>query len=374
VASKAGSISLDVVLDFARESAPAPAGALFLCLLREAGADVAGMKFAASLGIDHPIIKAPLAGAGDTPELVAAVSEAGGLGILGAAYLQPEAIRAAARRIRDLTTRPFGLNLFAPLQPAPVLDTALALQRLAPWFEELSLPPPAELPTQPHPDFGAQLEAVLASAPALFSFAFGEIPAEAVEAARRQGIFLLGTATTVEEAVGLRRSGVDAVVAQGSEAGGHRGTYATSFEAGMVGTMALVPQVADAIDAPVIASGGIMDGRGIAAALALGAAAVQLGTAFLTCPEAGTPPPYREALLGAAEDSTRITAAFSGRPARGIDNRFLSEMADAEILDFPYQNALTRPLRTRAAELSATVTPSQPSPGGFSRHRRIEAR
>jgi nitronate monooxygenase len=172
-----------------------------------------------------------------------------------------------------------------------------------------------------------------------------------VEAVKNRGICLIGTATTVAEAVGLRRSGVDAVVAQGSEAGGHRGSYTASFEAGMIGTMALVPQMADAVDVPVIASGGIMDGRGIAAALALGAAAVQLGTAFLTCPEAGTPAPYRRALLDSAEDSTRITPAFSGRPARGIDNRFLREMADAEILPFPWQNALTRPLRTRAAEL-----------------------
>ncbi|MEA3051981.1 MAG: nitronate monooxygenase [Sphingomonadales bacterium] len=310
------------------------------------------MKFAASLGIDHPILKAPLAGAGDTPELVAAVSEAGGLGILGAAYLQPDSIRAAARRIRELTSRPFGLNLFAPIPPAPLpADAGPALRRLAPWFEELALPAPDELPAEPHPDFGEQLQAVLDSMPAVFSFAFGETPPEAVAALKGRGIFLIGTATTVEEAVGLRRSGVDAVVAQGSEAGGHRGTYATGFEAGMVGTMALVPQMADAIDAPVIASGGIMDGRGIAAALALGAAAVQLGTAFLTCPEAGTPPPYRRALLDAAEDSTRITAAFSGRPARGIDNPFLREMAEAEILPFPWQNALTRPLRTKAAEL-----------------------
>jgi nitronate monooxygenase len=310
------------------------------------------MTFVASLGIGQPIIKAPLAGAGDTPELVAAVSEAGGLGIFGAAYLQPDAIRATVRRIRALTSRPFGLNLFAPIPPAPLpADWGPALRRLAPWFEELSLPPPDELPAEPHPDFDAQMEAVLDSAPAVFSFAFGDIPAEAAEAARGRGIRLIGTATNVAEAVGLVRSGVDAVVAQGSEAGGHRGSYAATFEAGMVGTIALVPQMADAIEMPVIASGGIMDGRGIAAALALGAAAVQLGTAFLTCPEAGTPSPYRKALLEGVEDSTRITDVFSGRPARGIDNRFLREMGGGEILPFPYQNALTRPLRTRAAEL-----------------------
>ncbi|MFL6846580.1 MAG: NAD(P)H-dependent flavin oxidoreductase [Allosphingosinicella sp.] len=310
------------------------------------------MDFLASLGIELPIIKAPLAGAGDTPELVAAVSEAGGLGIFGAAYLQPDAIRDTARRIRELTSRPFGLNLFAPLPPAPLpADADPALSRLEPWFEALSLPAPSALPAEPHPDFDAQLKAVLDCAPAMFSFAFGEIPADAVAALKSRGIGLIGTATNVAEAVGLGRSGVDAVVAQGSEAGGHRGSYVASFEAGMVGTMALVPQMVDAIDVPVIASGGIMDGRGIAAALALGADAVQLGTAFLTCPEAGTPAAYRQALLDSVEDSTRITAAFSGRPARGIDNRFLREMAGGEILPFPWQNALTRPLRTRAAEL-----------------------
>ncbi|HEX8574355.1 MAG TPA: nitronate monooxygenase [Allosphingosinicella sp.] len=310
------------------------------------------MSLAARLGIDHPIIKAPLAGAGDTPELVAAASEAGGLGILGAAYLRPEAIRAAGRRIRELTSRPFGLNLFAPLPAARLpADIKPALARLAPWFEEVALPAPTELPAEPHPDFTAQFEAVLDVAPAVFSFAFGEIPAEAIAAARSRGICLIGTATTVQEALMLQSGGVDAVVAQGSEAGGHRGAFAASFEAGMVGTMALVPQMADALDVPVVASGGIMDGRGVAAALALGASAVQLGTAFLTCPEAGTPPPYRRALLDSGEDSTRITAAFSGRPARGIENRFLRDMAGAEILPFPYQNALTRPLRTRAAEL-----------------------
>jgi nitronate monooxygenase len=167
-------------------------------------------------------------------------------------------------------------------------------------------------------------------------------------------MMLMGTATTVEEAVLLERAGVDAVVLQGSEAGGHRGTFATSFEQGMVGTLALVPQAADAVKVPVVASGGIMDGRGIAAALALGAAGVQMGTAFLTCAEAGIPEAYKDAILAAREHQTRVTRAFSGRHARGIVNRFMTEvdrpeMADA-ILPFPLQNALTRPLREAAAK------------------------
>ena len=167
-------------------------------------------------------------------------------------------------------------------------------------------------------------------------------------------MFLVGTATTVDEAVALERAGVDAVVAQGSEAGGHRGTFAGDFDASLVGTIALVPQVVDAVKVPVIASGGIMDGRGIAAALALGASAVQMGTAFLTCGEAGIPDAYKDAILKAREHETRLTRAFSGRPARGIVNRFMTEVegtgaADA-ILPFPLQNALTRPLRSAAAK------------------------
>jgi nitronate monooxygenase len=152
----------------------------------------------------------------------------------------------------------------------------------------------------------------------------------------------------------LEQAGVDAVVVQGSEAGGHRGTFGTDFGSGMIGTLALVPQVADTIKLPVIASGGIMDGRGIVAALALGASAVQMGTAFLTCDEAGVPEVYKEAILSAREQDTRITRAFSGRPARGIANNFMaaveSQTEPATILPFPHQNALTRPLRTEAGK------------------------
>ena len=177
------------------------------------------------------------------------------------------------------------------------------------------------------------------------------LPAAAIAAIKARGPFLLGTATTVEEAVALERAGVDAVVTQGSEAGGHRGTFATDFEAAMVGTIALVPQVVDAVRVPVVASGGLMDGRGLAAALVLGAAAAQLGTAFLTCDEAGVPAAYKDAILTAREDATRLTRAFSGRPARGIVNRFMTEVDRAGGgLPFPWQNALTRPLRSAAAQ------------------------
>jgi nitronate monooxygenase len=226
-----------------------------------------------------------------------------------------------------------------------------ARQQVAGYYAELGMEPPATL-NGARFSFDDQLAACLESAPAVFSFTFGLIPAPAVAAIRRRGLYLVGTATTVEEATALMELGVDAVVAQGSEAGGHRGTFATSFGAGMVGTMALVPQICDAAQVPVIASGGIMDGRGVAAALALGASAAQLGTAFLTCSEAGVAESYKEAILGAHEDQTRITTAFSGRPARGIANRFLEEMESRQegILPFPLQNRLTRPLRTECSK------------------------
>jgi nitronate monooxygenase len=306
------------------------------------------------LRLTHPIIQAPLAGGGDTPELVAAVCEAGALGFIGAAYLPPPQISAAAQAVRTRTARPFGINLFAPLAaPEAVRDPGPALERVAPFYAELGLPAPA-LPASAGYSFDEQLAAALESGASVFSFTFGVLPASAIAAIKARGLFLIGTATTVAEAVALEQAGVDAVVAQGSEAGGHRGTFAGTFETGMVGTIALVPQMVDAVRVPVIASGGIMDGRGIAAALALGASAVQMGTAFLTCDEAGIPEAYKQAILAAHEDQTRLTRAFSGRPARGIANRFMAEdeRSDAAetILPFPLQNALTRPLRNAAAQ------------------------
>jgi nitronate monooxygenase len=306
------------------------------------------------LGMTHPIIQAPLAGGGDTPALVAAVCNAGGLGFIGAAYLTPEQIDEASREVRTRTSRPFGINLFAPL-PAPDLpsDPKPALERVARFFAELGLPPPV-VPARPRDSFNEQLAAALESGASVFSFTLGILPKNAVEAIKARGMFLIGTASTVEEAIALEKAKVDAIVTQGSEAGGHRATFAADFDSGMIGTISLVPQVVDAVTVPVVASGGIMDGRGIAAALALGASAVQLGTAFLTCDEAGVPEVYKKAILKAREHETRLTRAFSGRPARGIVNRFMTEFEESDaagaILPFPLQNDLTRPLRAAAAK------------------------
>ena len=306
------------------------------------------------LGINHPIIQAPMAGGADPPELVAAVSNAGAIGFIGLSYMSPAQIAVAATAIRAQTSRPFGVNLFAP-RPAgdSNKNPETMLARLAPYFAELGLPPPS-LPKPHSYSFEQQLAGALESGASCFSFTFGVLPESAVRAIKARKMLLIGTATTVEEAIQLEKSGVDAIVAQGSEAGGHRGTFAGDFVSGRVGGLSLVPQVVDAVRVPVIASGAIMDGRGIVAALALGASAVQMGTAFLTCKEAGIPEVYKEAILHAREDQTRITRAFSGRPARGIVNRFMKEVefdnADDAILSFTVQNALTRPLRTAAAK------------------------
>jgi nitronate monooxygenase len=306
------------------------------------------------LKLQHPVIQAPMAGGADTPDLVAAVGNAGGLGFLGAAYSTPEQIAELGRAVRTKTSRPFGVNLFA-LLPAPqdVSDAQTAVDRVAPFYAELGLPAPS-VPELPRMSFSEQVAACLEIGATAFSFTFGILPTHAIAAIKQQGLFLLGTATTVDEALALENAGVDAVVAQGSEAGGHRGTFLGDFNASMIGTISLVPQVVDAVRVPVIASGGIMDGRGIAAALALGASAVQLGTAFLTCDESGICDAYKQTILDASEDETRITRAFSGRPARGIVNRFMRHIESGSgsdaILSFPLQNVLTRPLRSAATK------------------------
>jgi nitronate monooxygenase len=304
------------------------------------------------LGIEHPIVLAPLAGGPSTPELAAAVSNAGGLGSLGAAYLTPEQITEALRRTRALTDKPFNVNLFAgAYEPRTNVDPSPMLAVLAEVHQELELPPPT-LPALPPDPFPEQLEAVLQAGPAVFSFTFGIPSSDAMARLKSRGIAIIGTATTVEEARMLADAGVDAIAAQGAEAGGHRGTFAGPFESALVPTLELVSGIVSSVSIPVLASGGLMDGRDIAAAMKRGAVAAQLGTAFLTCPEAGTSEPYRRALLAADKDTTVITRAFSGRPARGLTNTFITRLEGQEHLvpPYPLQNALTRPMRTASAK------------------------
>lgn len=297
-----------------------------------------------------PVVLAPMGGGPSTPELVAAVSNAGGLGSLAAAYSNGERIEQDIAAVRKLTSRPFAVNLFSPQAQFPLNHSVKAVADfLGPYHERLGLEAP-ELPQKPIEDFDEQLEAVAKAAPPIVSFTFGLLPPKATELFKAQGRYLIGTATTVEEARQLEQAGVDAVIAQGSEAGAHRGTFAVPAEEALVGTVALVPQVVDAVRLPVIASGGIMDGRGLVAALALGASAVQMGTAFLACKEAGTSAAYREALMRGRGDATTLTRAFSGRMARGLSNEFIEKWnaSGVEHLPYPWQNAFTQPMRRAA--------------------------
>nr|HEX4316731.1 nitronate monooxygenase [Kofleriaceae bacterium] len=306
-------------------------------------------------GARYPLVQAPMAGGPDTPALAAAVGDAGGLGSIGCAYLTVAKIEAAAAEVRRLTARPFAINLFVrgdePGAAAVAAEVAVSLPIVRAFRRELGLagdPPPAA----PMPRFDDQLEAVLRIAPPVFSFTFGIVTRDHVAALRARGIAIVGTATTVDEGDALDELGVDAISAQGSEAGGHRGTFAGRFEDALVGTMTLVPQLARRTRRPVLAAGGIMDGAGIRAAMALGAAGVQLGTAFMCCPEAGTAPAHRAALATARH--TVVTRAFSGRPARGIRNRMTDAYEAVTPPAFPHQQRLTGELRSAASAAGRT--------------------
>src|SRR5262245_56214781 len=280
--------------------------------MRGVAADTCAMagletRVARLLGTRYAIVQAPMAGGFTTPDLVAAVSNAGALGSLGGAQLAPDELRAAIAAIRRLTDRPFAVNLFAPLPTPAVDDEAVAAMHTAldPFREELGVAEPQGPPPLPPAGFAeAQLAVVAEERVPVFSFAFGIAP---FEPAKEAGSVILATATTVTEAVELERRGVDAIVAQAGEAGGHRATFLGSFEDALVGGMALVPRMVDRVSVPVLLAGGIMDGRGIAAALALGAEGVQLGTAFLGCHESGAPAVYRESI--ATDDSTVVSSA-----------------------------------------------------------------
>ncbi|HEY2235525.1 MAG TPA: DUF561 domain-containing protein [Candidatus Angelobacter sp.] len=303
------------------------------------------------LGMTIPVVLAPMGGGPSTPELVAAVSNAGGLGSLAAAYSNAERIEQDIAAIRKLTTKPFAVNLFSPQAQLPLNDGVnVVADFLRVYHERLGLKAP-ELPQKPIENFDDQLDAVVKAAPPIVSFTFGLLPPKASDRLKAQGTYLMGTATTLDEARQLERAGVDAVIAQGSEAGAHRGTFAVPAEEALIGTVALVPQVVDAVRVPVIASGGIMDGRGLVAALALGASAVQMGTAFLACKEAGTNATYREALKHERESRTTLTRAFSGRMARGLRNEFIERWnaSGLEHLPYPWQNAFTQVMRRAAA-------------------------
>lgn len=312
--------------------------------------------FVRRLGIQHPLLLAPMAGETAKPALAIAVSNAGALGSIGCAYMTPQAIRDNIRAIRAGTDRPFHVNLFAPTRWQADPDKIAAYRKeLGAVHDALGLPVP-ELPNSYQEDFDAQFAVVLEEAPAVFSFTFGMPKPDQIAALKSRDILVVGTATTVAEARALEQLGVDAIAAQGMEAGGHRGTFLDSVENSLVGTMALVPQIVSAVSLPVIAAGGIGDGRGVAAALCLGASAAALGTSFLLAEETGLGAGYRALLQSERAEQTALTRAFSGRHARGIRNGFLDRLAgrDDLIPDFPVANALSRSMRAAASKAGQT--------------------
>jgi nitronate monooxygenase len=296
--------------------------------------------FLRKLGIELPILQAPMAGV-STPEMAAAVSNAGALGALGLGPVDAETTRQMIAAVRSRTDRPFNVNVFCN-RPA-VADAAREsawLARLRPEFARHGAAPPAGL-REIYATFltdDAKLAVFLAERPAVVSFHFGLPARERIDALRGAGIKLLATATSLEEAKAIAAAGIDAVVAQGYEAGGHRGVFDPDAPDDRLGTMALTRLLASKLDIPVIAAGGIMDGAGIAASLLLGAAAAQLGTAFVACPESSADAGYRAALLGPAVEHTIMTPVLSGRPARCLANQFTAlgaGVAPGEIPDYP---------------------------------------
>ncbi|PGY07998.1 nitronate monooxygenase family protein [Bacillus sp. AFS031507] len=304
------------------------------------------------LDIAYPIIQAGMAGGPTTVDLVASVSNAGGLGTLGAAYMKPEEIRKAIREIKDRTTKPFAVNLFC----TNLKDHYEGVEESQKVLNDIRGKLGIEFTEQQvvtNNFFEEQFEVLIDENVPVISTAFGILPKDKMIVAKQHNIIITTMVTTVQEALIAEENGVDIIIAQGSDAGGHRGTFVIgkNTHGAAIGTFSLVPQIVDAVSVPVVAAGGIMDSRGLVASLALGAQGVQMGTAFLTTLESGAHPVYKQSLINSTEESTVITKVFSGRPARGINNAFIQTYHDANIspADFPTQNTLTNDIRREAA-------------------------
>jgi nitronate monooxygenase len=306
------------------------------------------------LGIEVPIIQGPFGGNFSTVTLAAAVSNSGGLGSFGAQAYGAQEIRRIIGELRTATDRPFNINLWVsdrdPHDPARLAaDFTAQTAALQRYHGELGIAP-QEFPADLGERFEQQVEAVLDARPPVFSFVFGIPSAQILKECGRRGIITLGAATTVEEALANEAAGVDLVLATGFEAGGHRPSFLKRAEDSLHGTLSLVPRVVDAVKIPVIAAGGIADGRGVAAAMRLGAGAVQIGTGFLACEESGAPEFHRRQLFDAQAGITTLTRAYTGRLARFIRNRFIDETAGRPALPFPWQSHATAALKSAAID------------------------
>lgn len=303
------------------------------------------------LGLELPILQAPMAGPVGS-EMVIAVSEAGGLGGLPCALMSPAQARTELGIVRRCTSRPINVNFFCHKPPREdAAREAAWKRRLEPFYIELGLDPAAPAPRSARAPFDAEFcEIVEEFRPEVVSFHFGLPDETLLDRVKATGAKVLSSATTADEAVWLEARGCDAIIAQGAEAGGHRGIFLANDVANQPGTFALVPQVVDAVTVPVIAAGGIADARGIVAAFALGASAVQIGTAYLFCPEAKVAAPHKAALRAAKDDHTALTNVFTGRPARGIVNRVMREIGPMSDLapEFPFAGGALAPLKAKS--------------------------
>lgn len=313
-------------------------------------------KLADCVGIQYPIFQGPFGRGGSTPKLVAAVSNAGGLGGYGANEIAPGEIGKVVSDIRALTDKPFNMNLWVSTydEGGNKLDANMHHKLnaiLTPFYAELGLEPPQYKEQERSArNFQDQVEALLEAKPPVFSFVFGIPSDEILRRCRKLGVITAGAASTVEEAKLLEEAGVNVVVANGYEAGGHHSAFLQSTDDSQIGTFALVPQISDAVKMPVVAAGGIADGRGVAAALTLGADGVQIGTAFLACEESGASAAHRKLLFDDAAKTTTLSRAYTGRLARGVQNKFASAMKShqGEIAPYPAQSWLIAPLREAA--------------------------
>lgn len=306
------------------------------------------------LRIHYPIIQAPMAGGPTSPELVSAVSNAGGLGMIGAGYMNGDQIREQIKEVRQLTNHPFGINLFVPSIYTHNQEQIHKMRKiLLPILQDLDVEWEAVLPRfeEDLKTFHEQINIIIEEKIPVCSFTFGLPSPEVIANLKENSIIVVGTATTVEEAILNEKAGMAAVVAQGSEAGGHRGTFHRDDTKGLIGLMSLIPQVADNIKIPIIAAGGIMDGRGIKASTCLGASGVQMGTAFLVCEESGANHLHKEAITSSTEEEIVLTHSFSGKMARGVNNRFIKKLKhyEGEVPAYPLQNELTKGIRKMAA-------------------------